>query len=88
MFTSEVDRARGGSPFAVTSYAFWQRRFNLDPSAIGKTIQVNQTSFEIIGVAPTGFFGETVGEAPDVWVPIMMQDTIYPGRDLAEPGQG
>lgn len=88
MFTSEVDKARGGSPFAVASYSFWQRRFNLDPSAIGKTIQINQTSFEIIGVAPTGFFGETVGEAPDVWVPMMMEDTIYPGRDLLSPGKG
>jgi predicted permease len=88
MFTSEVDKARGGSPFAVASYSFWQRRFNLDPSAIGKTIQVNQTSFEIVGVAPPGFFGETVGEAPDVWVPMMMQDAIYAGRDLLSPGKG
>ncbi len=88
MFTSEVDRARGGSPFAVTSYAFWKRRFNLDPAVLGKTIQVNRTSFEIIGVAPPGFFGETVGEAPDVWVPITMQDAIYPGRDLLSPAQG
>lgn len=87
MFTSEVDKARGGSPFAVASYAFWQRRFNLDPSIIGKTIQVNQTSFEIIGVAQPGFFGETVGEAPDVWVPAMMQEAIYPGRDLLTPSQ-
>jgi hypothetical protein len=63
MFTSEVDRARGGSPFAVASYSFWKRRFNLDPAVLGKSIQVNQTSFEIIGVAPPGFFGETVGEA-------------------------
>src|ERR1700683_2602871 len=88
MFTSEVDQARGGSPFAVASYSFWQRRFNLDPSVIGKTIQINQTSFEIIGVTQPGFFGETVGEAPDVWVPMMMQDAIYPGRDLLSPGKG
>src|SRR6202789_2864179 len=88
MFTSEVDRARGGSPFAVASYSFWKRRFNLDPAALGKSIQVNQTSFEIIGVAPPGFFGETVGEAPDVWIPMMMQDATYPGRDLLSPSQG
>jgi predicted permease len=87
MFTSEVDKARGGSPFAVASYSFWQRRFNLDPSAMGKTIRVNQTSFEIVGIAPPGFFGETVGEVPDVWVPMMMQDAIYPGRDLLSPGK-
>jgi predicted permease len=87
MFTSEVDRARGGSPFAVISYAFWKQRFGLDPSVLGKTIQIHQTSFEIIGVAPAGFFGETVGEAPDVWVPALMQDAIYPGRDLLTPSK-
>ena len=87
MFASEVDRARGGSPFAVASYSFWQRRFNLDPSIIGKTIQINQTSVEIIGVAQAGFFGETVGEAPDVWVPAMMQNAIYPGHDLLTASQ-
>ncbi len=88
MFTPEMDRVRGGAPFAVTSYAFWKQRFNLDPSIIGKTIQVHKTQFEIIGVAPPGFFGETTGEAADVWIPITMQDAIYPGRDLLSPAQG
>src|SRR6202046_586768 len=87
MFSSEVDRARGGSPFAVISYALWKQRFGLDPSVLGKTIQIHETSFEIIGVAQPGFFGETVGEAPDVWMPAMMQDAIYPGRDLLTPSQ-
>src|SRR6266481_7965106 len=41
-FTRDVDRARGGSPIAVLSYAFWRRRFGLDPLALGKTIQIRQ----------------------------------------------
>src|SRR5437016_9037983 len=81
-FTREVDRARGGSPIAVLSYAFWKQRFGLDPLALGKTIQIRQTSFQIVGVTPPGFFGETVGAFPDLWIPVMMQDSIYPGRDL------
>src|SRR3989442_1386249 len=85
VFTSEVDRARGASPFAVISYAFWKQRFSLDPSILGKTIQIHRTLFEVIGVAPPGFFGETVGDAPDIWVPLMMQEAIYPGRDLLSP---
>jgi predicted permease len=82
VFTPEVDRARGGTPIAVISYAFWKQRFGLDPSALGRTIRIHNYSFEIVGVSPPGFFGETVGQAPDIWVPIMMQDAIYPGRDL------
>src|SRR5713101_5372523 len=86
-FTREVDRARGGSPIAVLSYAFWKQRFGLDPMALGKTIQIHQTSFQIVGVTPPGFFGETVGDFPDLWIPMMMQDSIYPGRDLLTPAQ-
>src|SRR5690348_756826 len=85
LFTPEVDLARGGSPIAVISYAFWKQRLALDPSALEKTIQISNTSFAVVGVTPPGFFGETVGEAPDVWVPITMQDAIYPGRDLLSP---
>src|SRR5712672_2204329 len=85
LFTTEVDRARGGAPVAVISYAFWKRRFGLDPSALARTIQVRNASFVIIGVNPPGFFGETVGNAPDVWLPVTMADVIYPGRDLLTP---
>src|SRR5215472_4241390 len=84
-FTPEVDRVRGGAPIAVISYAFWKSRFALDPSALGKTIQIRSNTFEIVGVTPPGFFGETVGEAPDVWIPITMQEAIYPGPDLLSP---
>jgi predicted permease len=87
MFTSEVDRARGGSPVAVVSYSFWKQRYGLNPSILGKTIQIHRTSFEIIGVAAPGFFGETVGESPDVWVPMMMQDAMYPGQDYLSPSR-
>jgi predicted permease len=81
-FGPEVDRTRNSSPVAVISHAFWQQRFGADPQVIGRKIEIRQTSFEIIGVAPAGFFGETVGEAPDIWVPMTMQEAIYPGDDL------
>ncbi len=81
-FGPEVDRTRNSSPVAVISHAFWRQRFGADPQVLGRKIQVRQTSFEIIGVAPAGFFGETVGEEPDVWVPMTMQEAIYPGDDL------
>src|SRR5438105_627493 len=42
-FTREADHARGGSPVAVLSYAFWKQRFGLDPLALGKTIRIQQT---------------------------------------------
>jgi predicted permease len=89
VFNSEVDRARGGSPIAVVSYSFWNRRFGLSPDVLGRSVKIHHTSLLIVGVTPPGFFGETVGETPDIWVPMMMQDAIYPGRDyLSASTQG
>ena len=87
-FDPKMDRARGGSPYAVISYAYWNQRFNLDPTILGRTIRIHNTSFEIIGVAPPRFLGETVGDAPDIWLPISMQDAIYPGTDLLTAARG
>jgi predicted permease len=84
-FTEEVDRVRDASPVAVISYNFWNRRFALDPSILGRTLRVYQTSFNIIGVMPPGFFGETIGVSPDFWVPLSMQSAVSPGRDLLSP---
>jgi predicted permease len=84
-FGPEVDRVRGGSPIAVLSYAFWKRRFALNPSVLGTLIRMRSSSFQVVGVAPPGFIGETVGEAPDLWVPMKMQDAVYPGVDYLSP---
>jgi predicted permease len=81
-FGPEVDRTRNTYPVAVISHAFWRQRFGADPQVVGRKIEIHQTSFEIIGVTPPGFFGETVGEAADIWVPMTMQEAIYPGDDL------
>jgi predicted permease len=80
-FGPDVDRARNSSAVAVISHSFWRQRFGLNPQVLGRKIEIHQTSFEIIGVAPAGFFGATVGESPDIWVPATMQGAIYPGDD-------
>lgn len=80
-FTAQMDRARGGAAVAVVSYAFWNQQFGLNPTMLGKTLQIHDTAFEIIGIAPPGFFGETVGQSPDIWVPMTMQDAVYPGQN-------
>lgn len=84
-FTREVDKVRDANPAAVVSYAFWRDRLGRDASALGRKIRIRQTSYEIIGVAPAQFHGETVGASPDIWVPLSMQSEIYPGRDYLSP---
>jgi predicted permease len=80
-FTADVDQVRDANPVAVISYAFWQSRFAGDRSVIGRHLRIRQTSYEVIGVAPSSFFGETVGNSPDLYVPLTMQAEIFPGQD-------
>jgi predicted permease len=75
-FTADYDRAPGRSPFAVISYRYWQRRFGLNPSAIGKTFKLHQTVFTIVGVTPKEFFGTMPGHDPDVTFPISMDAEV------------
>ena len=84
-FTAEVDNARDANPVAVISYNFWQSRFGGDTTVLGRRLRIRQTSYEVIGVAPKSFFGETVGNSPDLYVPLTMQAEIFPGQDFLSP---
>jgi putative ABC transport system permease protein len=83
-FTGQEDRVPGTDPFAVISYAYWRGRFAGDPSVIGRTVQLNNYPFTIIGVGPRGFSGEVVDDRIDLWVPMMMEPQLLPGRDFLE----
>jgi predicted permease len=85
-FTGEEDRAPGSDPVIVISYGYWRARFSGDLSVIGRTVRLNNYPFTIIGVAPPGFFGEVVGDQADLWVPMIMEPQVIPGRNfLATP---
>jgi putative ABC transport system permease protein len=73
--------ARGA--VAVLSHGFWMRQFGGQPGAIGESIVLNSRPFTIVGVAPPGFSGTEVGVSPDVFVPMMMVQTIVPGLGTA-----
>jgi predicted permease len=47
----------GGQTLVVLDYLYWQRRFNGDPSAVGRQIRVDGRSAMIVGVAPREFHG-------------------------------
>ena len=72
-FTAEADGVERGNPVAVISYGYWKNRFALDKAILGRRLRIGKTSFEIIGVTQPEFSGETVGFAPDAWVPLTMQ---------------
>jgi predicted permease len=78
------DRTVGGHPVAVLSHRFWETRMGADPGVLDRAIIVNGHTLDIVGVAPPGFDGVTLGEQPDVFVPILMRGVITgadPGFD-------
>ena len=79
LFTPDDDKTIGGHFVAVLSYDFWERDLGLDPNILGQVITVNGHPMTVIGVAPQGFTGTTLGEKPRVYVPISMRGQMSPG---------
>jgi predicted permease len=76
------DRLGSANPVAVISDGLWERAFARSPSVLGQTINVNQSSFTVVGVAPRGFTGaKNVQMSPDIFVPLSMQPLIDPKGD-------
>ncbi|MGC9994336.1 MAG: ABC transporter permease [Terriglobia bacterium] len=73
------DDQRGCSGAAVLSYGFWQEHYGGAPSAIGSTLSLNDHPFEVVGVAPPGFYGMEVGRNFDVAIPICAA-TLFDGK--------
>ncbi|HUG52050.1 MAG TPA: ABC transporter permease [Vicinamibacteria bacterium] len=78
LFTAEDDRVPGGHPVVVLGHGFWTRRFAADPGLVGQTVRVNDHAMTVVGVAPPGFHGITVGESVDLYVPLAMQAQVLP----------
>lgn len=81
LFDSRDATAPGQDPYVVISYDFWQRRFGGQIGVLGVPMTLNGTSLTVIGVTRRGFKGESVARNPDLWIPMMMQPSIYPGTD-------
>ncbi len=66
------DDAPGKPLVAVLTYRYWEKRFGLDPTVIGRQIAVNQQPMTIVGVMPPAFQGLYPGRAVELFVPIAM----------------
>jgi len=73
VFTPEDDKP-SAPPVMVLSHRAWQTTYGGDASVVGSTFMVEGHPFTVIGVAPPGFFGETLeSDPPDVWVPLQQE---------------
>ena len=82
------DDVIGQQPVAVLSYKYWSSRFGRDPDVVDKTLLVNGQPLTIVGVAPEGFRGTTLGQNPEIFVPITLRPVLEPTFELMQDRQG
>jgi len=79
LFDSSDDRLVGEAPVVVLSHGYWTSKFGADPGVLNQPIIVNGQTLTVVGVAPRGFDGTTLGTKPSVFVPITLRGTMQPG---------
>jgi predicted permease len=72
------DGVPGGHPVTVISHRYWEGRFARASDVVGRTLNIYGTTYTVIGVAPPGFLGESIGQPADLWIPAMMQAQVMP----------
>ncbi len=79
-FFLDEDTKPNSNTVAVISYALWTNKFGSDPSVVGRTMILNATPYNIIGIAPRGFKGTvSLGSAEQVWIPTSMEAQVLAG---------
>ncbi|HWM28273.1 MAG TPA: ABC transporter permease, partial [Woeseiaceae bacterium] len=68
----------GEGRVVVLSYDYWQNNFGGDPQVLGRLLTVNGQPMTVIGVAPRGFSGASLGARPQAYVPLTMRGLMEP----------
>jgi putative ABC transport system permease protein len=83
------DVSEGAHPVVVLAHGYWRSQYAGAYATIGQKLIVNGVPLEIVGVAPPGYRGTFSSHAVDVWVPLMMHETVRPsGNSISNRGWG
>ncbi len=63
LLTSQDDSPQA-TPAVVLSYASWQADFGGSPGVVGKTLTLQQHPVTVVGIAPSGFYGDRISANP------------------------
>jgi predicted permease len=70
------DAAIGEPRVVVLSYDYWRTRFDSSRRVLNEALIVNGQPLTIVGVAPRGFTGTTLGSTPRVFVPMTLRNEM------------
>jgi predicted permease len=77
------DDQASAPPVAMLSYRAWQQEYDSDSAVVGSTFIVSGHPFTIAGIAPPGFFGETLrSNPPELWMPLQQEPLVNAQNSL------
>ncbi|HXW89180.1 MAG TPA: ABC transporter permease [Terriglobales bacterium] len=80
---SVADDQASSPPVAVLSYHVWQAAYGGDPAVVGSTFVLDGHPFTIAGIAPPGFFGDTLRADPAaVFLPLQQEPLVRGSASL------
>ncbi|GMV04379.1 MAG: hypothetical protein AMXMBFR53_06600 [Gemmatimonadota bacterium] len=77
-FFNADDAAEGAPPVALLTHAAWRTRFGRDPAVLGRTLDIDGVTTEVVGVLPEGFAFPT--DDPVAYVPLRVDPNGTFGR--------
>jgi predicted permease len=86
-FLEEEDR-RGQDPAVILSHRYWINRLGGDREVLGRRFRVNNTLVRVVGIAPPGFFGVSIGEWVDVYALLSARFTFQAATTSRPPTGG
>ena len=71
------DDTLASAPAAVMSYAAWQADYGGDPGVVGRTFTFQSHPVTVVGVAPSGFYGDRIDPRPPAfWLPLTSEPLL------------
>jgi putative ABC transport system permease protein len=79
LIQTDEGRVHGADPIVVLGHRYWKKRFNADPSVVGRTVRINAQPTTIVGVVPEEFLGTYTLVEFDAYMPLgmMFPDAVY-----------
>ena len=78
LITPSDDENDQPTRIAVITHEYWMTRLGGDPAVLGKELFINDHPMTIVGVAPRGFEGTTLGQKPVAFVPVTLSRLVNP----------
>lgn len=78
------DKTGAPNRVVVLAHKYWTERFGASASVLNQSMMANGVLLTIVGVAPEGFKGTTIGSSPEVFAPLALAEELVPGWKVLE----